>query len=292
MLWNLIWKGHRYRSSTLCVDSKRVDIAGESFTPDVVSDYLCDFMERNRTRPFLAYYPMILPHSPFIRMPGSGHSNLPDPSDKRAQANTKFPDMIHYMDAIVGKLLDKLQSLGIAENTLVVFVGDNGTDQRIASMMGEGVVRGGKGTTTERGTHVPMIARWPAATPGGVVSDALIDFSDFLPTMLALSEAPGPEDLRLDGVSFAPLLLGRPFEGRRWSYAWYQKDGIRERAWQIARDRRYKLYAKGRFIDTVTDPLELRPVPADEMNAEQRVAHADLSVVLDRQMAVAAAFSE
>ena len=109
-----------------------------------------------------------------------------------------------------------LEESGIAENTVVVFLADNGTDADLRNNWGDGkTIRGGKGTMTDRGTHVPLIVRWPGRIKPGSVCDDLIDFSDVFPTLCELSGAPLPQ-AELHGRSFLPQLLGKPGNPREW----------------------------------------------------------------------------
>lgn len=110
--------------------------------------------------------------------------------------------MVAYCDKVVGKLIAKLDALGLRENTLVLFTGDNGTGRGMVSKLGDKTVIGGKGLTTDAGMHVPFIASWPGKIPAGKASRDLVAFCDFLPTLLEVSGAKAPEGLKLDGQSF------------------------------------------------------------------------------------------
>ena len=118
-------------------------------------------------------------------------------------------------------------------------------------------------------THVPLIASWTGTSPVGAVSDALVDLSDFLPTLCDLAGIPpGPA---IDGKSFAPDLLGTGRSGREWVY-WPQQRGC-------ARDRRYKLFADGRLYDMACDPLQTRQLPPGaDMQAEEARARLGLAL--------------
>ena len=88
--------------------------------------------------------------------------------------------MISLMDKYIGKILDKLDELGLRENTLFLFTGDNGTHKTIKSKMPGGIIQGNKGETPDAGTRVPLIANWPGVIPAGRVCGDLVDFSDFV----------------------------------------------------------------------------------------------------------------
>lgn len=112
--------------------------------------------------------------------------------------------------------MQTLDELGIADKTVLIFLADNGTDRRITCKWGDGkIIRGGKGTMTDRGTRVPLIVRWPDHVEAGSTNDDLIDFSDLLPTLCELAGARLPAE-KIHGRSFAPQLQGKPGNPREW----------------------------------------------------------------------------
>lgn len=282
-LWQLTRRPGRYPNPGLEINGKEVDFTRGEYGPDVVSDYLCDFIRRHRDRPFLAYYPMLLPHWPFEPTPASESWDPKALGVLKGQGNTKyFADMVAYTDRMVGKVVRQLDELGLRERTLILFTGDNGTATSITSRMGEQLVQGGKGLTTDAGTHVPLIASWPGVTPAGQVCDSLVDFTDFFPTLLQATGARAPAEPKLDGQSFLPQLRGEKGEPRQWIYCWYARDGG-PRGVELARNHRFKLYAGGRMYDVQADPLEKHNLSASRpLPAEAREARARLRKVLDR----------
>ena len=179
----------------------------DKYGPDICTDYIIDFIERNKSKQFFVYFPMILTHAPFVRTPDSR-----DRGGVRTQRDKAFfPDMVAYTDKIVGRIIKALEKLGLRENTLLLFTGDNGSPRGISSKMGQMSIMGGKGHTTEAGTHVPFIANWKGAIPGGQICEDLVDFTDFLPTLLEISGAEPPVGKVLDGrkarrIFFIPYL--------------------------------------------------------------------------------------
>ncbi len=286
-LWQLTrgraHEGHdtRFSNPKLEIDGKAVDYDGGEYGPDVVSDYACDFMERNKDKPFLVYYPMILTHCPFVPTPDSADWDPKDKGSKTYKGDAKyFGDMVAHMDKTVGKLTAKLEALGIRENTLILFTGDNGTDKPVVTRMGDRRVAGGKGAMTDAGTRVPLICSWPAGIPGGRVCNDLVDFSDFLPTLCEAAGVDVPASLQIDGRSFLPQLRGEKGNPREWIYCWYARSGgPTGRA--FARTQRYKLYQSGSFFDIRTDVLEKKPL-AGALDDEAAAAKALLQKALDR----------
>ena len=257
-LWQVERLGKRYWDPTVEVNGDLLE--GETlrgrYGPDLFTEYLEGFMERNRERPFLAYYPMALVHAPFLPTPFSTDRDSGDP-----QRN--FKDMVSYMDHLVGRLVRKLEALGLRQDTLFLFTADNGTHQRIMSVRNGREVKGGKGHTTDRGTHVPLVVNRPGYAAAGTVRHDLVDFSDLLPTLLEAAGVPPPADLPLDGVSFLPAVRGEAGEPRPWiySYFWPRPDRKGTIPVRFARDLRYKLYAGGALFDLSEDPDEKHPLP-------------------------------
>ena len=288
-----LWQHTRGRTDDQNHDTRfpnpHLDINGEprryddgQYGPDVVTDFLCDFMERKQNEPFLVYYPMILTHCPFVPTPDSADWDPTDPGSKAYKGDAKyFADMVAYMDKMVGKLVTKLRDLGLEQDTLILFTGDNGTDEPVVSTLNGREVAGAKGRMTDAGTRVPLIAQWPAAMPPGRTCDDLIDFTDFLPTLCDAAGVTAPPSLDIDGRSFLPQLKGRKGNPREWIYCWYSRNGgPTGREW--ARNQRYKLYRSGEFYDVSRDPLEQNPLPADDLAGEAKQAHTTLKAALAR----------
>ncbi len=269
----------RYPNPHLDINGQPHDFDNGEYGPDVCTRFIGEFMEKNRDRPFFVYYPMILTHCPFAPTPDSEDWNPNSKGKGRYKGNPKyFGDMVTYMDKLVGEIVAKLEALGLRDDTLVIFIGDNGTDKPIVSQLDGREVAGAKGKMTDAGTRVPLIANWPHVIPQGTVSDDLIDFSDFLPTFC---DATGdvPKDRLLDGRSFLPQLRGEPGDPRNWVYCWYSaRRGDKPQAW--ARNQRYKLYADGSFYDVPNDWHEKNPLTDPSPEAKQ--ARDMLQQVLDR----------
>ena len=285
LLWqvrNTFTEGERFADPFVETDGAPAATVPGAYGPDLSADFMLDFIERHAgaepDRPFLAYFPMALTHSPFVPTPDSAGWD----GDRYAEDPAYFADMVAYMDKIVGRTVAKLEELGLRDNTLVLFTGDNGTSSAITSTMTDGtVVQGGKGLPTNAGTHVPFIASWPARVPGGRVSDALIDFSDFLPSLVEAAGAVLPSDRVIDGHSFLPLLRGEVESIRDWIFCAYTPRWVGLPNARFARDHRYKLYDDGRFFDLADDVLEERPLQPDALEANAAEARDRLQAVLN-----------
>lgn len=229
-------KGSRYWGPARTLNG-RYSVSEEGFGPDADNDFALDFIERNKDRPFFLYYPMVLVHNPFV----------PTPASLEAQGDkNRWGGMISYMDAKVGQLLDRLKALGLDDNTVVIFAGDNGTNRRITSFRHGYPIPGGKGTPVVNGTHVPLIVRAPHIAPAGKVSEALFDFTDVLPTLAALAKAPLPS-IPIDGLNQLPVLTGEASSVRDSIFMHYAPAWLMDPA-RFVFDARWKLYGDGRFV--------------------------------------------
>jgi arylsulfatase A-like enzyme len=285
-LWQVGRLGSRYADPLLDIFGGESAIGAEPapgeerpalegrYGPNVFAEWADAFISRHADESFFLYYPMALVHAPFVPTPANPARDAGD----RAGC---FADMVGYMDAVVGRIVASLERAGVADDTLILFLGDNGTDRRITSLANGREVRGGKRATTDTGTRVPLIARWPGRVSAGVVADDLVDLSDVLPTVCELAGIALPPEPELDGVSFAPRLLGRPFEGREWVFEYHdpRPGNPSFPPVRFVRGRRYKLYDSGELFDLVADPDERSPL-AEGASEEARAARASLAAVL------------
>ena len=264
-------RGHdtRYPNPKLEKNGERLDFDGGEFSSDVFVDFISGFMEQNSDQPFLVYYPMALVHCPFCKVPDSAGWNSKSLGDNSYKGNPKcFADMVAYCDKSIGRIDSKLKELGIRENTLLIFVGDNGTDTPIVTNTIHGKVAGAKGKMIDAGNHVPGVVSWPCKMKSGRVLDDLVDFSDILPTICEAADVTIPRTLTVDGQSFLPQVKGEVGNPRDSIYVWYSRDGGSARARAFARNRRYKLYESGKFFDVPADPLEKNPLT--ELTGQQK----------------------
>ena len=281
-LWNIPGGGkERYWNPSLVQDGKLLDVSEGTYGPDVTTDFLIDFIKENRDKPFLAYFPMILPHNPFHVTPDSI-----DPDSQSAKQN--FIDMVQYIDKNLGRLEDALIEQGIRENTLLIFTSDNGTNSILESNFKGQAIQGGKGYTRDYGTHVPLVVNWPGRLAGGRVVNDLVCFSDFFPTMVEAAGLKPKEIKDGDGWSFWPQCQGRPGRERDWIYCYYfprpsaekYNDKYSHYETQFARNVRYKLYDDGRLYDTIEDVLERQPIPLGDATPKAEKAREILQGVL------------
>ena len=266
-------RGSRYWQPTLVTDGVYQTFAESQFGPDLVNEYVLDYIERNRDERFFVYYPMILPHDPFVATPDNPDAETDE---------EKYAAMMAYTDKLVGKVRAKLEALDLAENTLVLFIGDNGSSYRVSSVRNGQVIPGGKGATTNNGSHVPFIAWWPGMIEPGRSSDELANLNDVLPTVLEAAGIPAPANLTLDGQSLLPSLLGQGQIAREQIFIHYEPKVLIFKSARYAFDRRWKLYEDGRFYDIDADYLERHPLALDSAGEEAAAAHLRLQTVLSQ----------
>ena len=282
-------KGPRYADPVIFENGEfRTDTRGK-YGEDIWVDFMTKFMTRHKDsdRPFFIYYPMALPHWPFVPTPRSKDWGIEEkmhpPQGTTGGDTAYFPDMVAYTDEAVGRVVDAVDHLGLGENTLILFYGDNGTDRRVQSDTIYGVVDGGKGATTNAGTHVPLIARWTGRIQPSI-NDNLIDSTDFLPTAL---EAAGRSDVLtdpIDGVSFYRQLLGKEASPREWVFCHFDPqpgwDKDKFKRLQFIRDRRFKIYEDGRFFDVARDRLEQHSIDASADTEQTKEARVRLTAAM------------
>ncbi|MFO1064071.1 MAG: sulfatase-like hydrolase/transferase, partial [Pirellulales bacterium] len=195
---------------------------------------------------FFLYYTSLLTHGP--------HEETPDPKHPGKRLPKGFDSNVDYLDVVVGRLIDRLKDEGLDKNTILIFIGDNGTAGH------------GKGTATELGAHVPFIAWGPGwIHPHPKAVGALSDVTDIFPTLAEFAEAPLPKDILFDGRSLVPLLTGKTDSHRDWIYS-HLDDG------RVLRDSRWLLELRGG-----DKPARFYDCGEDRMGADYRLLQGELS---------------
>lgn len=282
-LWQHTRRPPRYANPGLEINGVEKDYTQGEYGPSLVNDYALDFVTRHQEQPFFLYYPMMLTHSPYQPTPDSKDWDPKLQGEKAKNKPKYFGDMVTFMDKLIGQLVTRLDELKLRENTLILFVGDNGTGKGTPSKMGDRTVVGGKGSTTAAGMHVPGIVNWPAGIKTPRVSADLVDTTDFLPTICAAAGISIPDGLKIDGRSFLPQLKGETGSPREWVYSWYsprqkQSKEIRE----FAFDQRFKLYRSGKFFDLTADREEKNPLVVSDLQGDAAKAAVKLQAALDQ----------
>lgn len=285
-LWQLQYPkkfGERYADPLIIQNGTPLPREKDAYGPDIFCNYILDFIDRNKNneQPFFAYYPMPLVHDPFVPTPDS--KDWSDTSLRYKDDTAYYKDMMTYMDKNVGAVLDKLEQAGLAENTLVIITADNGTGVAITSKMKDGsYIRGEKGKLTDGGTRVPLIAYWKGKSVKGITNTDLIDFSDFLPTMMQAAGIALPKDQVFDGKSFLPQILGKPSQPKEFVYMYYEPKWYHHVNGVFVRDKEYKLYGDGRFYHVANDVLEENDLSRKTLPAKEKTIKTKLESILKK----------
>lgn len=262
------------------------EFKGTDYAPERINKAALEFVRKNKDRPFFLYYPTIIPHvalhvpdedlapyhklgwndPPFTR-PRGGYT--PHFTPRAAYAS-----MITRMDRYVGNVLTLLDELKLTDDTIVVFSSDNGTthlgqevDYRFFKSVGE--LRGLKGSLYEGGVRVPTIVRWPGHVAKGSMSDRVTGFEDWMPTLMELIGAQKDVPDNIDGISFAPTLLGQKQKPREYLYREFPGYGgqqtIRVGDWKAVRQKmnsgnlKIELYNIAKDIGEKNDVADQHP---------------------------------
>jgi arylsulfatase A-like enzyme len=264
---------HLWRNGTRLEIPENRNGARRVYSHDLLADGVLDFIRRHQNRPFFVYGAFTIPHA-----------EVTVPEDSLAEYRGKWPEpkafpgsktyspqkqpravraaMITRLDRDVGRILDLLEELKLAENTLVIFSSDNGPitagGQDPEFFNSNGPLRDLKFTLYEGGIRVPFIARWPGRIPRGSESNRVSDFADLFPTFAGLAGAAVTPDA--DGVSILPTLLGQTSgQAERDHFYWEAapQQAVRRGNWKLFRaapDRPIELY------DLATDIGETKNV--------------------------------
>jgi len=211
-------------------DGKKRKTDGEpkKYLSDFLADSAIEFLEANRDKPFCLYYADYLVHVP-LEAKEKLVEKYRAKKAVRGHRNPTYAAMIENLDANFGRVLDKLDELGLAENTVVVFFSDNGgcgTAKNRGLGPGNGLtsnlpLRGMKGMLYEGGIRVPMVVRWPGVTQPGSTCDVPVIGVDLYPTFLELANANAPAGQPLDGESIVPLLRSPGAALKRTDIFWW-----------------------------------------------------------------------
>ncbi|WP_303317218.1 sulfatase-like hydrolase/transferase [Flavivirga abyssicola] len=276
-------KGSRYPNPKILQNGTFLEGVKDKYGPDIFSDYLNEFVNKQDDKPFFIYYPMALTHDPFSPTPDS---EAWSDYDQRFEDHPKhFGDMIEYMDKIVGKIVNNLDEKGIRNETLILFYSDNGTHQKVTSLLNNKPYKGGKGLTIESGIKVPFIANWSGKIKHGVKIDEYISAVDFLPTVLDAAGVEVSTISQTDGQSFMSALKGETSDRRDWVYIGYNpKPGIGKERFDLHEftlNSKYKLYSDGRFYNTQNDVLEENELDDETISDYEKSIQKKFKNILD-----------
>ncbi len=267
----------------------------QGYAAQIVVDEAIAFLEKRDARtPFFLYLPFAEPHGTIASppwftalysalttgepIPFRNMNRVPD--NLAARGPGEYYANVTHLDYQVGRLLARLEQLGLRDDTLVVFTSDNGpvtTDWRHwyeVNLYGStGGLRGRKADLYEGGIRVPAIVRWPGRVPAGRVADAPTSGYDLLPTLASLIGFPLPSDRPIDGEDVSPMLRGEAFARRRPLFWEFQDD---QGFHYALRDGNLKLLAdeslrKLRLYDLESDPFEVNDLAGEKPDVVERL---------------------
>ena len=282
---------HKYYPANLWKNTTRVMLPGNSgaskndYAPELIHERALEFLDKNKDNPFFLFYPMIMPHAelaaPARLMKRYSGKYLPekqydgvDPGEEgfrngpyasQPEAHAAFAAMIHLMDDQVGSIVDKIRSLGLDENTLIMFTSDNGPHLEGGAdpdyFNSNGIFRGYKRDLYEGGIRVPMIARWNGVIEPGRVTDHISAFWDIMPTFSDMIEVRTRGEI--DGISFLPTLIGDTRKQKQHDHLYWEfhehggRRALRQGDWKLVQYNVNKNPA-GDFelYDLKSDPAE------------------------------------
>ncbi len=273
---------NRYDDSDELFHNKKPVIT-TGYVSDVLTDQAISFVERNRGNPYFLYVPYNACHAPYLAPDGYIDRYLKKglPLDQ-----ARIYGMVTAMDQNIGRLLGALERTGVAENTVVIFMTDNGGVSRHY----KAGLRGNKGSVYEGGVRVPFFVRWPGKFPAGATVPAMAQHIDVLPTLCELIGAPLPADRKIDGKSILPLIRNGGGESPH-DYLFHQWNRVRplmdppadagvappdERKafrpnWAVHSRRGSKLISTGELFDLEKDPGESRNIAAEQPAAAREL---------------------
>lgn len=298
---------HSYYPAFLWNDDQRELLWGnvasqkKDYAPDLTHAKALDFIRANKDQPFFLYYAAIQPHADMIapndymkkyrgkfppepKYAGKGGHYIKQPEPRAA-----FAAMVNVLDDYVGEIVQELETLGIADNTMVIFTSDNGPHVEGGHdpdyFNSYGPLRGYKRDLYEGGIRVPMIATWPGKIEAGAKSDHISAFWDFLPTMADMVGK--PLDKQIDGISMLPTLLNQgEQQEHKFLYWGYPRRGgriaIRSGKWKAVRynvkkknPRPIELYDLSNDIGETVNLADQHPEIVSELDRLMKESHTD-----------------
>lgn len=312
--YNCHMLAHNYYPAFLRDNQEKVFLEGNvddnfvEYAPYIIQDEALGFIERNKDKPFFLYYASIIPHAelyiPEDRLNVFRNKFLPEKNYKGAtfgherfriggygtqeESHAAFAAMVTLLDEQVGEIVEKVNELGIADNTIIIFTSDNGPHFEGGAdpdyFNSNGDLKGFKRDLYEGGIRVPMIASWPGKIEKGVKSNHVSAFWDVLPTFSEMAGATYPKEI--DGVSFLPTLLGKKGQKEHDYLYWefHEKGGrlaLRKGDWKIVKynsrigDKPIELYNLTNDVSEVDDLSQKHPEIVKEMEQLMNNARAE-----------------
>jgi arylsulfatase A len=287
--FDLLYEGPRHIDPNFVINGKinwykglNPETQRRYYGPERVNRFALDFIEAHQDEPFFLYYPMLLVHDEHTPTPDTQPNEHYDNFEVMTHTGVKpdnsfgafkgddrrfYPDMVAYMDKMIGKVTDQLDRLGLRKKTIIVVMGDNGSKAAFSYTLQDGSeFIGAKGQCKVNGLQVPLILSYPGSIASGTRYNGLINVTDLLPTLCDAAgiEIQNKEDL--DGISFWPQVTGTHNKPHREQlYTWYNANRAMTDQTKLityAQEIGFKRYGpgtnypQGRFFDLRSDPFE------------------------------------
>ncbi|PWE01381.1 arylsulfatase [Marinilabilia rubra] len=300
---------HRYYPNHIWHNDKKVILEGngwentEVYAQDLIQEKTLDFIDKNQEDPFFLFVPAVLPHAELIvpedslfnkylgEFPDKPFVNKRKGSDYGSEnfeiilytsqeyPLTTYAAMMSRLDVYVGQIMDKVEELGLAENTIIMFSSDNGPHQEGGNdpdfFNSNNGFRGYKRDLYDGGIHVPFAVSWPGVVKEGSRTDHISAFWDVLPTFCDIVDSDIPENT--DGISFLPTLLGNPGEQKEHDYLYWEfherggRQAIRMGKWKAVRYNVFKGNRPIELYDLSVDPREQNNLAGDHPEIIKKV---------------------
>lgn len=299
---------HHYYPRYLWHNQEKVVLRGNEgkgkavYAPDLLHQETLAFLDAHPKDPFFLFVASPVPHAELITpdsvmdqfrgkfLPEKAYEGYDEgekyrqgPYESQAESHAAFASMVYLLDQQVGEILDKLDELGIAENTLIIFSSDNGPHKEGGAdpdyFDSNGPLKGYKRDLYEGGIRVPTIARWPGTIPAGTDTDHISAFWDLMPTLAELTGAAHPE--AIDGISYLPTLTGKGKQAQH-EYLYWE---FHEKGGRIAfRQGKWKA-VKYNYLKHPEAPFELYDLSADVGETNNLAAeHPELLLAFEELM--------
>lgn len=224
-------------------------VKGNGYITDDLADHGIQFIEKNKDKPFFLYLPFNTPHSP-MQVPDEWWKKFENKKlelvDKKEDENFTRASlaMTENLDYNVGRILEKIENAGLSENTIIIYMSDNGAN----SVRWNGGMKGTKGSTDEGGVRSPFFIRWKNRLQAGKQIKQIAAAIDLLPTLTAMAGIPFSPAKKPDGLNLLPLLFEEnpPWKDRLIFSYWNNKTSVR--------NQRYRLDAANQLYDMEADP--------------------------------------
>lgn len=253
---------HLWSNRDSVVLKENAGAATGTYAPELIHEKAMAFLEEHKDRPFFLYIPSIIPHAELAApeeyldkyrgkyLPEKSYKGVDSgpefrqgPYGSQEHVHAAFAAMIEILDRQVGEIMQKVEDLGIAENTIIIFTSDNGPHQEGGAdpeyFDSNGPLRGFKRDLYEGGIRVPMIVKWPARVKAGTRTDHISAFWDVFPTLADIVQLPAPSNT--DGISFLPILENKPDKQKQHDFLYWEfherggRMAVRKGDWKAVR---------------------------------------------------------